>query len=245
MLIENELPKNLGTIGVYLADKIGDISDDYVKLFLMYSTAVTTKHQRFVEGILISDDTIFKDSPEIDPEFLKKLNLTLRITESPLNNFSKLKYFLDTFFFKITEKGVLNYNYQKDYLLKSSEIQESLNISRATLHRYTKLGLEYAAVKKHNAYPAHNIFYWKNGSWALKIQALYQAFKIRNRTGDSLIIELKEEIKELEEQYKGKFEVVFADVLSGKKDVYDLEEPDDFTNWRDLIEELKELKAKQ
>lgn len=242
MLIENELPKNLGTIGAFFADKISrDISEDYVNLFLMYSSSITTKHQRFVEGISISDDTIFKDSTKIDREFLRKLNLALRITENPLNNFAKLKYFLDTFFFKITEKGVLKYNYQMEYLLKSSDIQKALDISRTTLHRYTKLGLEYVEVNKHNAYPAHNVFYWKNGSWALKIQTLFQSYRLRNRTNESLINGIKEEISELEEQYKGKFEIVFADVLNGKKDIYDLEEPDDFTNWRDSLEELREL----
>ncbi|WP_142247881.1 hypothetical protein [Alkalihalobacterium alkalinitrilicum] len=53
--------------------------------------------------------------------------------------------------------------------------------------------------------------------------------------------EIEKEIIHFFTQYKGDFYTVFPDVLSGKKDKFDLEEPDDFTVWKDLLEDLAEL----
>ena len=49
----------------------------------------------------------------------------------------------------------------------------------------------------------HNEFYWKDGMWSSRIQALYQGFKIRNQTKDELIVEIERELDVYEKQYGG------------------------------------------
>ncbi|AJA41409.1 hypothetical protein AXJ14_gp090 [Geobacillus virus E3] len=81
----------------------------------------------------------------------------------------------------------------------------------------------------------HLEFY--NGVWASRIQVMYETYKLQNRTKEDLIREIQKEIKKFEQKYSGAFEEVFKDV----KDPYELDEPDDYFNWRDAIEELKKL----
>jgi uncharacterized membrane-anchored protein YhcB (DUF1043 family) len=81
----------------------------------------------------------------------------------------------------------------------------------------------------------HFAFY--NGVWASRIQEMYTIYKLQNQTKEDLIKELQTEIKQFEQKYGGKFKDVFKDVT----DPYELDEPDDYFDWRDALEELEEL----
>lgn len=148
-----------------------------------------------------------------------------------------MKYFLDKFFYDITVQGILIYTYKKSYLISSSELGKSLNISRATIHRYKELGMEFIDDVGHNSYPKHNKFYWKGGVWASRIQTLYQSFKLRNQSTNELIAEIERQLDLYQKQYGGTFHEVFGNVT----DPYQLDEPDDYFDWKELSEDLKKL----
>ncbi|WP_433959424.1 hypothetical protein [Cytobacillus horneckiae] len=239
-------------ITMKLADNIDShkiLSVSPVQLLSMLTFAVQNKHHEFVSGITPSEDTIILDSFDYKQDFLTKISETLRekgySQEDKIQNFAVLKYYLDKLFLEITEKGTLEYSYQKIYMVSSSHITAKLNISRSTLHRYKELGMENVQKQEfgHKTYPIHNVFYWSNTLWISQIQALYQSYKIRNQTNDDLIKEIKNEIRKFEIQYGGSFNVIFNDIISGKVDIYELDEPDDFKDWKSLLEDLQELES--
>lgn len=112
-----------------------------------------------------------------------------------------------------------------------------LKIPKATVSQYVAAGMEIVPGVGHRCYPFHNYFYWGDGVWTSRIQALYQSYRLRNRTVEDVIIEIKTEIKEFQEHYNGTFEEVFGDL----EDPYMLDEPDDYFNWRDALSELRKF----
>ena len=209
---------------------------DEISMFSLFVFSTQIKYQGYVAGITPSDETIF-GSDGIDSRTIDALNKQLKSTDTSVESFAKVKYYLDKLFYDITEKGVLIYTYQKPYLISSSRLGSTLNISRATIHRYKELGLESVGNNSHKSYPKHNIFYWSDGIWASRIQALYQGFKLRNQSKEELIAEIEKELDKYKKEYGGTFEEVFKDVI----DPYELEEPDDYFDWRDLLEDFKKL----
>lgn len=210
---------------------------DPINLFSMYVYAAQIKFQKFVVGITPSNTAIFKEEAIIDEALLDLIKEKLQINSNSIENFAELKYCLDELFLSITEKGVLNYFYRPDYLISSKELGELLNISRATIHRYKELGMECVEGVGHYCYPKHDAVYWSDGKRAARIQGLYQKNKIRNQSNEELIKEIKKQINHYKTQYGGNFEMVFGNV----KDPYALDEPDDYFDWRDLLEDLKKL----
>ncbi len=220
-----------------LIEKVNhDFETDPINLFSMYVFATQMKYQRFVVGISPSENTIFTEEVGIDSSLQDFITEQLQ-NKSTIENFAKLKYFLDELFSSITEKGSLNYFYRKEYLISSKKLGTLLNISRATIHRYKDLGMEWVEGVGHDCYPKHNSFYWSNGLWTARIQGISQKSKIRNQTKEELIKELQSEINRYQSRYGGSFEGVFGSVT----DPYELEEPDDYFDWRDLLEDLKKL----
>ena len=210
---------------------------DGISLLSLYIFAIQSKYKRYLIGVSPSDNTIFKLQTDIDHKVIHTLNEGLHSTDYTVENFAQVKYALDKFFYEMTERGVLNYTYQNDYLIPSSKLGKSLNISRATIHRYKELGMESVDGVGHHSYPKHNEFYWKDGMWSSRIQALYQGFKIRNQTKDELIVEIERELDVYEKQYGGTFKEVFGNVT----DPYQLDDPDDYFDWKELLEDLKTL----
>ncbi|MEC1717871.1 HTH domain-containing protein [Schinkia azotoformans] len=210
---------------------------DSLSLLSLYVFAIQSKYKRYLIGISPSDNTVFKQNTDIDTNVIDALNNGLESMDVSVENFAQVKYALDKFFYDITVKGTLIYTYQKSYLISSSELGKRLNISRATIHRYKELGLESVDSVGHNSYPRHNEFYWKDGVWSSRIQALFQGFKIRNQTKKELIVEIEHELNLYKKEYGGTFEEVFGNIT----DPYQLDEPDDYFDWKELSEDLKRL----
>lgn len=220
---------------------------DYEKdpgfVFLMLAHATGMKYRKFVQKIIHTEDTVFKNDVRSDKEYLataSTLITELRTTDNDhVRNLATMKYLLDSLFLRITEKGSLKYEYQRGYLHRSDRICSSLGISKSTLSRYVKLGLEVADTNTHYRYPAHVIYNWQNALEASRIQALYQAFKIRNRTTADIIKELQEENVKYEKNHGDKS---FYDIYANVENPDELEEPEEYYDWKDVIEELEELK---
>jgi hypothetical protein len=210
---------------------------DGISLLSLYVFAVQSKYKSYLVGVSPSDNTIFKPQTEVDPSVTDAINNGLQTMNTSIQNFAQVKYALDQFFYDITVQGALVYTYQKSYLISSAQLGKSLNISRATIHRYKELGMESVEGVGHNSYPKHNEFYWKDGVWSSHVQALYQSFKIRNQSKEELIAEIEHELDLYKKKYGGTFEKVFGNI----KDPYQLDEPDDYFDWKDLSEDLKKL----
>ncbi|MDA1675543.1 hypothetical protein [Bacillus cereus group sp. TH152-1LC] len=220
---------------IAILENTPDIS--VVELISLYAYAVQNKFPSYIVAIKPSKDTIFTEQTEYS-EWTYSLNDIMKTSSVPfIESIAKAKYYLDKIFFMHTKRGVLEYVYHEEALLASRELQQKLNVSRATISRYVDIGMEIVQGVGHRRYPLHNVFLWSNGVWAVKIQALHESFKIRNRTKNDVISELKAEIKHFKTKYCGNFEDVFGDV----NDPYELDEPDDYFEWRDALEELKKL----
>ncbi|MFF5815296.1 hypothetical protein ACFY5J_28685 [Peribacillus butanolivorans] len=206
-----------------------------VELITQYAYAMQMKYHSYLITINPSKDTIFIQENALYSKWTEELNNVLADTELPLiQSFAKAKYALDQMFLTITERGQLEYFYHQKALIRSQQLQSLLNISKATLSRYVAAGLEKLPDVGHRCYPLHNGFYWGNGVWASRIQALYQTYRLRNRTKEDVIKELETEINEFQDNYNGTFEEVFGHI----DDPYSLDEPDDYFDWRDALEEL-------
>lgn len=220
----------------------------HIEKFLKHVYYAQLLYKRYVINISPSDNVKFKtsfndeDILKIEDYFKQIQHLEWESLHAPtIEKFAINKYFLEKLCFVVTEHGYLEFIYQSNYLLTSQQLQEKLNISRATLSRMVANGMETTNTKQHKKYPAHNAFFFKTSLWATKVLALKAQFDSKNLTKGLLIKELVQEIEDFEKEYGGKFEDVFANVLAEEVDIYDLEEPEDFKDWKDAIEELKEL----
>lgn len=232
--------------------EVATMTEEYKELLnapkiamLLFTQLTQNNYKKYVIGITMSDNTVFKnDFSSEEHENINKYRLELvkNIKDKTLEGFAYTKYYLEKLFLEVTERGFLEFYYQEDYLLTSMEMQKKLNVSRATLSRFVANGMETVQNKKHGKYPAHNAIYWKTTLWVARIQTLKTQLKIHNLTEEALKKELTEEVAELEKKYGGKFEDVFAKVLNGDMDEYELDEPEDFIDWRDALEELEEMK---
>ncbi|WP_298473019.1 hypothetical protein [uncultured Psychrobacillus sp.] len=221
---------------IKLVNKLSQHPDiSAVELVTNYAYAMQMKYHSYLISITPNKDTVFIQENALYSKWTEELNNVLADTKLPLiESFAKAKYALDQMFLIITEKGKLDYLYHKNALIASQHLQKLLNISKATLSRYVTVGMEKVPDVGHRCYPYHNCFYWSKGVWASRIQVLYQTYRLRNRTKEDVIQELQAEIKEFQNNYQGTFEEIFGDV----RDPYELDEPDDYFDWRDALEEL-------
>lgn len=219
-----------------------DIKKGAGHFLLMMSYAVQLKFSQCVIRIDFDESTVIKE--EVDEGAIKEVYTALfeelKSSHSELlESFAKAKYYLDKLFYDLTEQGYITYLYDQSHLISSEEVRKQLGISRPTLSRYVERGLETTNAKSHKSYPSHVVFYWKDGKWVSRIQTLFQLFKLRNRTQKDVIKELELEDKKYRKLYGNKpFSEVFLDVVNPD----DLKEPEDYYNWKDIVEELQEVK---
>ncbi|ARK30095.1 hypothetical protein [Halalkalibacter krulwichiae] len=206
-----------------------DSSFNYLTKFTLTTYATQLKFNNFVVGISPSDDTVISKNIDVVKAqyLLSNLIDCLVINSLTVQSFALTKYYLDSLYLLISEYGDLHFTYQPPYLIRSNELCEQLGVSRETIMRMVNNGMETVENVGHSCYPKHNSFYWKDGIWASRIQSLHQQLKLRNQTKEDLIKEIEKEINHFTARYNGDFYTVFSDVLSGQKDKYELEEPDD------------------
>ncbi|WP_068675203.1 hypothetical protein [Oceanobacillus sp. Castelsardo] len=230
--------------GVNISNMLKDVNLDNVGKFSIYAYTIQMKFTRFVIGISPNEDTVFINKNDIDDEEIIEFLDASITNEATVENFAVAKYYLEKLFYDNTTRGQLEFTYRNSYLLSSSELSKKMKVSRATIMRYVANGMEKVEGAGHRCYPKHDAFYWKDGVWSLRIQALQEQFKVRNRTDKILIKEISEQIEEYEKLYGGKLEEVFEDVISGETNIYDLKEPDDYKDWLDLINDLDKVRGK-
>ncbi|MFP3726353.1 hypothetical protein U8V72_14290 [Priestia filamentosa] len=210
------------------------------QIIVNYTFLFNTQFAHLIDVVIPSTDTIIRYNESIFTEEYESLNTILKTGRKDIETFAKAKYYLDTYFLSVTTKGILKYQYKKNYLLNLQDICQELSVSSATLNRYVRLGLEEVTGEDgiSKLYPKHNTFYFKDALWALEIQGLNQDFIIRNRSTQETKEYLLGEIKVFEERYG----TTFKDFVKATSNPDELDKPLDYHTWQHLEEELEKLK---
>lgn len=188
---------------------------------------------------------------DFDEKYLlsqKNMNYMLKLLESIMQikistlsdlDFGKMKVDLERWYYHMGGDGMY-YEYRKEYLITPKEAAELLGVSTVTLNKYMKQGLETVDTTSHNKIPKHAIELWKDPVYAIRMQMLAQKKKLLNQTIDERLKELREEIFELQMEYKVK---TFQDAMDKYKisNIDVMDDPSDFRKWEDLEKEQDKL----
>lgn len=172
---------------------------------------------------------------------LKLLESIMQVRVSKLSDFDfgKMKVDLERWYYHMGGEGMY-YEYQENYLITPKEAAELLGVSTVTLNKYMKQGLETVDTTSHNKIPKHAIALWKDPVYAIRMQILTQEKKNLNQTLDERLQEVREEIFELQKEYKVKtIQEALKKYKMGNLDAMD--DPADFRKWKDLVKEHDQL----
>ncbi|WP_051318350.1 helix-turn-helix domain-containing protein [Cohnella thermotolerans] len=128
-------------------------------------------------------------------------------------------------------------SFSKPYLLTPQQAAEALGISKVTLNKYIKQGLECLDNKSHKKIPAYTVEIMKDPVYSILMQKTAQEKKLRNQTPKERLAEINSEIAELQLKY-GKETVDEAfDGYNGDE----MNDPVDYYLWQDLEKEKREI----
>ncbi|WP_090870256.1 hypothetical protein [Oceanobacillus limi] len=150
--------------------------------------------------------------------------------------FGKLKLDLEDWYYQISSQDI-SFEYRDDYLIKPKQAAELLGISNVTLNKYMKQGFEHIDTSSHNKIPKHAVDLWKDPVYCIKMQYLYQEKKRLRQTPEERLSEVYEELM----QYKKKYKTPFIKKAFEGINIDALDDPSDYYEWRDLLEEEEEL----
>ncbi|MFC2949200.1 DNA-binding protein [Virgibacillus sediminis] len=219
-LIEKEtdfiLNKTVAVMLSIFSDKIEGITFDHYGVAIKNDYLLSKKHQK---------------------NLLKWLNRLVQIKYPSSDlEFGKLKVDLEIWYYEMGGEEI-QFHYKDEYLLTPKDTAEKMGISKVTLNKYIKQGLESLETSSHNKIPMYVIELWKDPVYSIKIQMIAQQKKMLNQSPIERYKEINEELSELHIKYKKySFNDAFGH-LSGD----DLEDPTDYYLWRDLEEEREEL----
>lgn len=220
---------------------------DTFRQFFSILFITQNKFNAIVSSITLSEDTVFIQDQKAFisawkyTELRNRLIAVLFSDEPSSKSFGQAKFYIDTLFYNLTVSGRVEFEYRKEHLLTTTEAGKILGVTRETINKYLKFGLERIRVKSHNRIPEHALHTWKDNLLAIDIQSLAQKYRYRNQAKNDRLAELQEENDYFEMRYGGTFEEVFVDVLNGKKDADEIGEGLDFEAWKETLEEIKSL----
>lgn len=150
--------------------------------------------------------------------------------------FGKLKVDFENWYYQLGGEEI-HFEYHESYLLTPKEASEQLGISRVTLNKYIKQGLESVNTTAHNKIPKYVIELWKDPVYAIRMQMIAQEKKLRNQSPEERLEEILKEITLLQIKYKCfSFQEAFKDFNGDSMD-----DPTDYYSWRDLESEKEEI----
>lgn len=150
--------------------------------------------------------------------------------------FGKLKVDFESWYYELGGKDI-HFEYQEDYLITPAQAAERLGISKVTLNKYIKQGLECVNTTNHHKIPKHAIELWMDPIYAIKMQMLAQEKTLQNQSLEERIQEVNEELLEFQKIYKEKN---VSEAFSAY-DIDAIDDPSDYYDWRDLEEEKEQL----
>ena len=170
---------------------------------------------------------------------LKKiLSDSERIFSEPMDT-AELKLRFDAWFYEVTIRGSLMYDYQPDILVNISEAAEQLGVTRTMIYKYIERGLEVVGEKGSQKIPQFILNAWKNPAYAVQMQWIYQIKRERNQTIEQKIESINKKIDEFEMQYKGTFYHLFGHL--SEKEIDEMSEAVDIQDWKELEEDKQRL----
>ena len=226
-----------------------DIEIFFTEIFALATIALQKRYSDYLLRVIPSKDTVYKTAHEIGQSSEDKLKSLLyvftHLKKGTPGELGQIKFYFDSFFFSITEKGTLEYLYDDRYLLTVDEVGEQLHVTRPTINKYAKTGqLEMLDTTKHKKIPLHAVDIWNDTELNTKVQMLHHLYIERENPVRVRYEELLLEIKKFEEIYDNQpFEVVFKDVLNGKLHWDEVDSVSDYFEWEGLIEDLNVIKA--
>lgn len=144
----------------------------------------------------------------------------------------------NSFIARITSGSVAEVEGLRDYLTFEEAMNE-LGLSEKSLKAYIRQGL----TANDQGIPRFAIeFMKKDFVYSVLMQKEFQDQKLKTQTKEERIEEIKEEIMEFEKEYGGKFEKMFGDLTDGE--ILYREDGNEVILWKDLIEELWEIRRK-
>lgn len=170
---------------------------------------------------------------------LKKiLSYSERIFSEPIEPVD-LKLTFDSWFYEITSRGYLVYDYNPDILVNISNAADQLGVSRTMMYKYIERGLEVVGEKGSQKIPQFVLDAWKNPAYAFQLQWIHQVKRERNQTIEQRIESINKQIDEFEREYRGTFHHLFGQLSS--EDIDGMSEAVDIQDWKALEEEKQRL----
>lgn len=161
------------------------------------------------------------------------------------NNLAQIKMSFDSWFYEITNQGILVYGYNPGTLLNMSEASKRLGVSRTMLYKYIRSGLEVVGEKGSQKVPQFVVDAWKDPLLAFQMQWIAQIKRARSMSIHEKIDAINTKIHEFELQYKGTFHHLFGQYTDDEID--GMNEAVDITDWKELEEQkiryLEHLKS--
>ncbi len=182
-----------------------------------------------------SEDYLFSDKHK---QHLLKWLTRLRDMEDPASDveFGKWKLDFEYWYYQLGGDSI-RFTYVEDYLLTPQEAADALGISKVTLSKYVKQGLEYVDGKSHKRIPKYAIEMLKDPIYGIRMQQIAQEKKLREQSPEERYHELTQALADLKLKYgKQTIEEAF-----GYFDGDNMEDAADYYRWKDLEEEMREI----
>lgn len=207
----------------------------------LINSMVTVFHDK-IDGIKLSN-TIFTYSSEYLFSEKHKKNLfkwldRLVKLELPISDadFGKIKIDFENWYYQLGGENI-EFVFQKSYLLTPQEAADALGVSKVTLNKYIKQGLECLDNGTHNKIPKYAVEIMRDPVYSILMQHIAQERKIRNQSPADRLAEINQEITTLQYKYKvATFEEAF-----GAYNGDEMDDPTDYYHWKDLLEEMQDI----
>lgn len=151
-------------------------------------------------------------------------------------DFGKLKIDFECWYYQLGGKK-FEVVYHEDYLLTPQEAADALGISKVTLNKYVKQGLEYIENSSHKRIPKYAVEILKDPIYGIRMQKMAQEKKIREQTLHERYHEITQELADLKLKFGKKTFIEAFGAYEGDK----MSDPTDLYRWKDLEEELEEI----
>jgi DNA-binding transcriptional MerR regulator len=167
-------------------------------------------------------------------KWIKRLN-EIDFPASDLE-FGKLKIDFEYWYYQLGGEKI-EFSYHEDYLMTPQEAADTLGVSKVTLSKYVKQGLEYIENSSHKRIPKYAIEIMKDPIYGIRMQQIAQEKKLREQTPEERYHEITQELADLKLKYgKKTFDEVFGEYAGDN-----MEDPTDYYRWKDLEEEAEEI----
>jgi len=150
--------------------------------------------------------------------------------------FGKLKIDLESWYYQLGGESI-HFEYQDEYLLTPREVAEELGVSKVTLNKYIKQGLECIDTRSHNKIPKFIVDIWKDPVYAIRLQMISQEKKKNTQSPSDRLHEINDELSELQVKYgSATYQEAFKDF-----DGDSMDDPSDYYSWKDLEVEKTDI----